>query len=155
MEVLGCHLLLISFFVSDLPPPVMKETLDAMDDLGYFTLEMLRGDEELNFTHLVNEGKVNELIAHTLLLNLNRERESSLLVSLLPSPSPVKNGDRGPIARASIEIITNKHWRIPHSLQRKLERNQHCFEGRISSSSPCLISLGHSMGSISDSNSKC
>jgi serine/threonine protein kinase len=62
----------------------MTETLSALDTLGYYTLELLRGDEELTLDHLVTEGSVKEFVAHTILLNLNRERNVG---SLSSSPS--------------------------------------------------------------------
>jgi len=67
--------------LGDLPSPLMTETLSALDTLGYFTLEMLRGDEELTLNHLMTKGSVNEFIAHTILLNLNRERNIGSLSS--------------------------------------------------------------------------
>jgi serine/threonine protein kinase len=63
----------------------MEETISALDELGYDTLDMLRGDEELTPNHLMKLGSVKEFIAYTLCVNLKKERH------VIPSPSPLKS----------------------------------------------------------------
>jgi hypothetical protein len=92
--------------ISDLPSPLMTETLSALDTLGYFTLEMLRGDEELTLNHLMTTGSVNEFIAHTILLNLNRERNFGSLSSPRSRLTTNSNSILKPILRSNIEIQT-------------------------------------------------
>jgi len=77
-----------------------------LDTLGYFTLEMLRGDEELTLNHLMTTGSVNEFIAHTILLNLNRERNFGSLSSPRSRLTTNSNSILKPILRSNIEIQT-------------------------------------------------
>ncbi len=63
----------------------MEETISALDELGYHTLDMLRDNEDLKPNHLMNEGRVKEFIAYTLYVNLKKEGH------VVHSPSPLKS----------------------------------------------------------------